>query len=570
MSSRDTDLYTALFERNTSIKLIIDPQDGRIVDANPAASDFYGWDRDTMRSMKITEINILSDDEVRQRMREASSGERLEFTFPHRVASGEVRNVRVHSGPFDLEGREYLLSIIVDVTEVTELRRQFDHFFSESPEAMCVVSLEGELVSWNRAFELLVGRDSDELSGFRIVEMTHPDDLEATRREMDRRRSDGIPTTHFENRIMRPGGETRRVHWVAHWDPDVQQVFATGRDVTEVREAGRIIEEESKRLRAAERIAGFGTWTWVVGEETGTWSDSTFEIFGLTPADPEGRISFDAYFERIHPDDLPRIQASTQAMLDTQAPFNEHCRVVRPDGTIRSTISWGELIQPSNGEQASVIGVIQDVTDVEVTQATLRKVEARYQAIADSTYDWETWVDENGAIEWVNPAVERLTGHTVERCLEMDGYPLPMVVVEDRPIVAQVWRNAEQGGAGNDVPFRIVRPDGRVAWMSVSWQPLTRADGSTGGFRTSVRDINQRKLHEEERETLISELQAAEAAVKRLRGLLPICSSCKKIRDEKGNWQQMERYVTEHSEAAFSHGMCPECLKLYYPDLDLS
>jgi PAS domain S-box-containing protein len=217
-----------------------------------------------------------------------------------------------------------------------------------------------------------------------------------------------------------------------------------------------------------------------------------------------------------------------------------------------------------------VIGVIQDVTDVEVTQATLRKVEARYQAIADSTYDWETWVDENGAIEWVNPAVERLTGHTVERCLEMDGYPLPMVVVEDRPIVAQVWRNAEQGGAGNDVPFRIVRPDGRVAWMSVSWQPLTRADGSTGGFRTSVRDINQRKLHEEERETLISELQAAEAAVKRLRGLLPICSSCKKIRDEKGNWQQMERYVTEHSEAAFSHGMCPECLKLYYPDLDLS
>jgi PAS domain S-box-containing protein len=570
MSSSDTDLYTALFETNTSIKLIVDPGDGRIVDANPAACEFYGFERDTMRSLKITDINTLPDEVVHQRMRQACSGECLEFTFPHRLASGEVRDVRVHSGPFGLDGRQYLLSIVVDMSETVQLRRQFEHFFRQSPEPMCVVSLEGVLFSWNHAYEALVGRSSSELEGFRVLEMTHPDDLEATRREMDRRRSDGIPTTHFENRIVRPGGEARRVHWVAHWDPDVQQVFAIGRDVTEVRAAAAVIEEESKRLVVAERLAGFGTWTWVVGDKAGRWSEKTFEIFGVDPGNSEGRIEFETYFERIHPDDLARVQAGTRAMLETQSPFFERYRVVRPDGTVRSTISWGELIQPSNGGRASVVGVIQDVTEIEATEAELRKVEARYQAIADSTYDWETWVDGDGAIEWINPAVERLTGHTVERCLAMETYPLSMVLDEDRPAVSEVWRNARGGGAGNDVPFRIVRTDGRIVWMSISWQPLTRADGSIGGFRTSVRDINQRKIHEEQREGLLRELQAAQATVKRLHGLLPICSSCKKIRDEQGHWQQLERYVTEHSEAAFSHGMCPECLKRYYPDLDLS
>lgn len=77
----------------------------------------------------------------------------------------------------------------------------------------------------------------------------------------------------------------------------------------------------------------------------------------------------------------------------------------------------------------------------------------------------------------------------------------------------------------------------------------------------------QRKEFENEREKLILEFQAALAQVKQLSGLLPICASCKKVRDDKGYWTRIEEYIVDHSEADFSHGLCPGCLKKLYPDI---
>jgi C4-dicarboxylate-specific signal transduction histidine kinase len=81
-----------------------------------------------------------------------------------------------------------------------------------------------------------------------------------------------------------------------------------------------------------------------------------------------------------------------------------------------------------------------------------------------------------------------------------------------------------------------------------------------------MREVAERKRAEEEREKVIVELQKALAQVKRLSGLLPICASCKQIRNDKGYWQQIESYISEHSEAEFSHGLCPECAKKLYPE----
>ncbi len=71
----------------------------------------------------------------------------------------------------------------------------------------------------------------------------------------------------------------------------------------------------------------------------------------------------------------------------------------------------------------------------------------------------------------------------------------------------------------------------------------------------------------QERERLIADLQAALGKIKTLKGLLPICSSCKKVRDDAGYWNQIEAYVSEHSEAEFTHSICPDCLRRLYPGL---
>jgi len=84
-----------------------------------------------------------------------------------------------------------------------------------------------------------------------------------------------------------------------------------------------------------------------------------------------------------------------------------------------------------------------------------------------------------------------------------------------------------------------------------------------------IEDITERKLAEEEREKLIKELQESIKEIKTLRGILPLCSHCKKIRDDKGYWEQVDVYIHQHTDADVSHGICPECAKEHYPDLDI-
>ena len=106
--------------------------------------------------------------------------------------------------------------------------------------------------------------------------------------------------------------------------------------------------------------------------------------------------------------------------------------------------------------------------------------------------------------------------------------------------------------------------NGLVFDTSVS--QLARKRGQSNGWLLVLRDISKRRQMEEEQKKLISDLQAAYNKVKTLSGLLPICANCKKIRDDKGYWHTVEVYVRDHSNAEFSHGICPDCLTELYPE----
>lgn len=98
----------------------------------------------------------------------------------------------------------------------------------------------------------------------------------------------------------------------------------------------------------------------------------------------------------------------------------------------------------------------------------------------------------------------------------------------------------------------------------VTATPLLDKTGRRTGIIESFQDISARRQLEQEKEQLITDLQEAMTKVKLLSGFLPICASCKKIRDDKGYWTQIETYIRNHSEAEFSHGICPECAEKLY------
>lgn len=110
-------------------------------------------------------------------------------------------------------------------------------------------------------------------------------------------------------------------------------------------------------------------------------------------------------------------------------------------------------------------------------------------------------------------------------------------------------------------------PNGTI-YVEVTASPLR--DSSTGKIVAGVeivRDVTARKRAEQERERLIEELKSAIAQIRTLSGLLPICAACKNIRDDKGYWNKLEQYIQKHSEAEFTHGICPDCAKRLYPDI---
>jgi PAS domain S-box-containing protein len=113
--------------------------------------------------------------------------------------------------------------------------------------------------------------------------------------------------------------------------------------------------------------------------------------------------------------------------------------------------------------------------------------------------------------------------------------------------------------------FRVMNQKGEPIWVLNSATLIEY--GGKQAVIALITNINKLKLMEKERERMIEELKKALATVKTLSGLLPICASCKKIRDDKGYWNQIESYISDHSEAEFSHAICPECSEKLYPEL---
>lgn len=149
---------------------------------------------------------------------------------------------------------------------------------------------------------------------------------------------------------------------------------------------------------------------------------------------------------------------------------------------------------------------------------------AYFRTVANYTYDWESWHDPQGKLVWVNQSVLRMTGYTVQQCLSMPEYPIPIVAEDDRPRMRTMIADAIAQKSYNDLEFRIVTVDGVTRWMAVSWQPMYDDADRYQGFRTSVRDITDRqtlkeqlRLYTEHLEQLVQERTAKVAQLEKHR-----------------------------------------------------
>lgn len=191
--------------------------------------------------------------------------------------------------------------------------------------------------------------------------------------------------------------------------------------------------------------------------------------------------------------------------------------------------------------------------------------EEKYRNLVNTMQEGLVGVDADWHINFVNDRFVEIIGYPKEQLIGTSFYRL---ISKKTLSVAEKQHKLRIDGNNSIYELELITSEKTKLTVLCSPNPSYDADGNyLGGFGV-ISDITERKAIENEKEKLIQELQSALDEIKTLNGLIPICSSCKKIRDDEGYWNVLESYIQKHSNAQFSHGMCPECSDRLYGDED--
>jgi PAS domain S-box-containing protein len=249
-------------------------------------------------------------------------------------------------------------------------------------------------------------------------------------------------------------------------------------------------------------------------------------------------------------------------LFETGEPQMCEPRMVKKDGTPFWAHLTAVTAQDENGVPVCRI-VISDITERKQMERALRENEHRFRSLVETTSDWVWGVDEHGYYTYASPKVKELLGYDPEEVIGKKPFDfMPLDEAErTRKLFMDIAKSRE---SFSRLENTNLHKDGHPVVLETSGVPIFENDGNFTGYRGIDRDITERKRVEEERENLIRTLEDSLAKIRRLHGLLPICASCKKIRNDKGYWEQLEAYIEEHSEAEITHGFCPDCMKKLY------
>jgi PAS domain S-box-containing protein len=226
-------------------------------------------------------------------------------------------------------------------------------------------------------------------------------------------------------------------------------------------------------------------------------------------------------------------------------------------------ITVSVTISPVKDTAGKIVGasvIARDITRQRLAEMAMRESEERFRVALKNSPTVVFNHDRELRYTWINAPV--LTWAEGKDWL---GRTDPEILnTEDGERLAAIKRQVLWSGIGSRTETKVT-VHGEAHYFDLTVEPLHDHKGNCVGLTCAATDITQLKLGALEQKRLIAELQEALDMVKLLSGLLSICASCKRIKDERGEWQQMESYIQSHSEATFTHGVCPDCLRKLYP-----
>lgn len=501
--------YRSIFALSHAVMLVIDPATGAIVDANPAASAYYGYPHELLTRMTIAEINTLSPEEIFAEMQKAKEGRKRHFAFRHRLANGEIRDVDVYSGQVVIGGRRLLHTIVHDVSDrkanEEKMRQQAD-LLNLASEIIIVRDLDDRITFWNAGGEGVYGWSRQEAEG-RIVhdllKTQYPRPLGEISDELFR---EGI----WEGELVQTRRDGSEIviasRWVVQRDEAgrPRAILEADEDITGKKRMELALQESEARFREAFEHAPIGM---VLNDLKGRYLHVNQAYREIVGYDEEELLRPEFDFIRLtHPEDRESYREAFDRLLAGETPaFFLEKRNIRKDGStvwVRASVT---IRRDAAGRPFQMVGLVEDISTRKRAEEALRESEERYRALVELSPD-AIFLHHDRIFSYANPAAIRLFCATSPADI-VGRDILDLVHPDCWKLVEARTKETQEKGRVPPQELKILRFDGSYLYVE-----STRSLIHHGGepiILTVMRDITGRKQAETERTRLYRELESA-------------------------------------------------------------
>ena len=494
--------YISFFKNCNQIKLIIDSENGIILNANTKASEFYGYPTEVLIGMNINKINILPKEKIQDKFKIINNNNNEDnfFIFKHKLANGEVKMVQIVATPIKIDGKKIIQSVITDVSQTIEqqnkilkLESDYKTLFENINEIYFKINKNNkiELISPS-AYKLLdYEKDiiSENLDFYNFHQNNKDRDtyLEILKKEGE-----------VENYILNLKSKKGKIITVSinskvifDKEGNFNGIVGVFSDVTIREERKRKFKKITTHLKQSQEIAKLGHWFIDFKKHTETWSD---EIYHILEIQTNTEITPKTFGQFIHPDDKKIEQDNWEKALKT-GNYNLNYRIV-----INNQIKWvnvnADIIFDKNHQPIECFGITQDITNKINTEVALSDSENKYKTIVNSTIDVIFSCDMFGRILYTNEQHEKLFGRILEEVKgKLFSKYVPLIEV---PKLLKELKNIFQNKEIKDLQTVIYHKNGEKIPVEINGR-IIKQDGKFVAFG-SIRDIRERVKNKKELE----------------------------------------------------------------------
>ena len=411
---------------------------------------------------------------------------------PWRKGNGEIGGITILT--------EDVTAKVTAVQALRESEERFRGIFQHAGTGIAIADMGRRFLCCNPAFCSMLGYAEDELREGPCLDLLPEDDREANREALDRLDKGEIPSFELIHRFLRKDGKPVWVHKHVSLLRDAGGMpvnyIALVTDITERKRAEVALRESEERLRLSQQAGHVGVFDWNLVTNEAMWTSEMEDLLGLPHGEFEGR--YEDWSKRVHPEDLPRLEALFAAWLPSSRDEEEwEYRYLR-EGEVRWISARGRVFRDASGKPVRMIGTNLDITERKEAEEALSRSELRYRHLVEQMGDGLFVADPSGRFLDVNPAGFAQFGMTREDVLRRsisDTIPPE----EQTRLGPEIARFADGGIHTSE--WRFLRKDGSAFVGEVRGQRLPN-----GNLQAVLRDITERKRAQEQIQVLMREV----------------------------------------------------------------